>query len=277
MENIYKLKNNTDIFSKNLKQVYNYKTDNKIYKVQKNQIKLYNSKSLDKETLNSLLRQKQRNLFIEDVDLKSKIINAVKQNKNPLKLSIIKYNSPQKKNPFENIEKQGIFAYSYLSGQIPVKMSHGSVNLKIEWLEQPEDLNYDPILINCFEGLKEVAHPYSFLAYKCTEELLKSVNSKNKVMLLLPKLIKGLREALNSNYESICLKAIEITKLLSDIVKEKLNPYLKYIIQPINKLSYNLKYKDFVFEIFKQFEGFGGKVASDEIKKKVPSYMENRY
>jgi len=37
----------------------------------------------------------------------------------------------------------------------------------------------------------------------------------------------------------------------------------------------NRNYKDLVFEIFKQFEFYGGREVSLEIKKKVPSYMEN--
>lgn len=35
------------------------------------------------------------------------------------------------------------------------------------------------------------------------------------------------------------------------------------------------KYKDLVFDIYKQFEKFGGKEAALEIKRKVPNYMAN--
>jgi len=119
-------------------------------------------------------------------------------------------------------------------------MSHGNVNLKLTWEIQPEDLNYDPLLLICFEGLVEQAHPYKFLAYQCSIDLLSASNSSNKIIPLLPKLIRSLRGALNSKYESICLKAVEVTKILSSKVKEKLNPYVKFFIQPINKLSYDM-------------------------------------
>lgn len=132
------------------------------------------------------------------------------------------------------------FGYSYLAGGVPVKMTHGHVNLKLIWDIPREDLNYDPLLIVCFDGLKELAHPYKFIAYQSCLELLEASNARNKVVPLLPKLIKFLREALNSNYESVCLRAVEVTRLLSNLVQENLNAYLKYFIQPINKLSYNL-------------------------------------
>ena len=34
------------------------------------------------------------------------------------------------------------------------------------------DLDYDPLLINCFEGLLETDHPYSFVANRALTELL---------------------------------------------------------------------------------------------------------
>jgi hypothetical protein len=37
------------------------------------------------------------------------------------------------------------------------------------------------------------------------------------------------------------------------------------------------KYKDLVFEIFKEFEKYGGKEVYLEIKKKIPSYTESNY
>lgn len=119
-------------------------------------------------------------------------------------------------------------------------MAHGNVNLKLVWEVPIEDLNYDPLLVVCFEGLRELSHPYKFIAYQCCIEILQATNSKNKVIMILPKLIKHLRDALNSKYESVCLKGVEITKLLSSLVEDRLNPYIKFFIQPINRLVKNM-------------------------------------
>jgi hypothetical protein len=34
------------------------------------------------------------------------------------------------------------------------------------------ELNYDPILITCFEGLIEEKHPYSFIAFAVIKDML---------------------------------------------------------------------------------------------------------
>jgi hypothetical protein len=43
----------------------------------------------------------------------------------------------------------------------------------LQW-DTPPDLieTYDPILINCFEGLQETDHPYQFVAFNALKELL---------------------------------------------------------------------------------------------------------
>lgn len=119
-------------------------------------------------------------------------------------------------------------------------MTHGHVNLKIIWEIAIEDLSYDPLLVLCVEGLLEQAHPYKFIAYQCCKELLLAVNAKNKLIPILPKLIKHLRAALNTNIESTCLHTIEIIRIISNLVQNHLSPYVKYFIQQINKLSNNL-------------------------------------
>jgi hypothetical protein len=43
---------------------------------------------------------------------------------------------------------------------------------KIKWDKPPQELDYDPLLINCFEGLLETEHPYGFVANQALLELL---------------------------------------------------------------------------------------------------------
>jgi hypothetical protein len=44
---------------------------------------------------------------------------------------------------------------------------------------------YDPILVNCFEGLLETEHPYNFLAFEAMKELLDSQTAPQKTVPIL--------------------------------------------------------------------------------------------
>ena len=90
---------------------------------------------------------------------------------------------------------------------------------------------------------------------------------------ILSKLIQPLKDALICNEEDIFLEAMNVAEMLSDLVKENLNQYLHFFLQSINKRSFNLKYKERVFDLMRLFEENGGEEALKEIKKKVPTYM----
>ena len=57
------------------------------------------------------------------------------------------------------------FAHAYNAGTVPCHINHGCNKMLIKWDIPPEQLDYDPILVNCFEGLQETDHPYSFVAF----------------------------------------------------------------------------------------------------------------
>ena len=69
--------------------------------------------------------------------------------------------------------------------------------MKLNWSIPPENLDYDPTLIICFEGLLEVKHPYNFLAKQCVREMLFAKGASEKILQILPKLIDPLKVALN--------------------------------------------------------------------------------
>jgi Parkin co-regulated protein len=78
-------------------------------------------------------------------------------------------------NPFaSNKSKQKTnFGYAYTAGSIPCRINHGCNFNKLQWDTSPELIEtYDPILINCFEGLQETDHPYQFVAFTAIKELL---------------------------------------------------------------------------------------------------------
>ena len=147
------------------------------------------------------------------------------------------------------------------------------MKLKLKWDIQPENLDYDPTLIICFEGLLETKHPYNFAGKQCVRELLTAKGAADKVLPVLPRLISPLRNALASNKDEVFTEAMNVTEQLSLLVKDKLNPYLHFFLQMINKRSFNLKYKERVFDLLRVLELNGGDEALRIIKTKIPTYI----
>lgn len=167
------------------------------------------------------------------------------------------------------------FGHVYSAGGIPCRIEHGNVNMKLVWSIPPESLEYDPTLIICFEGLLETLHPYSFAAKQCVRELLSAKGAREKVIPILGRLIPHLKNALVCDNPDTFLEAMNVVEMLSDLVGELMNPYLHFFLQSINKRSFNLKYKERVFDLMRTLESNGGPEALVEIKKKVPTYMSS--
>ena len=167
------------------------------------------------------------------------------------------------------------FGHVYSAGGIPCRIEHGNVNMKLVWSIPPESLEYDPTLIICFEGLLETLHPYSFAAKQCVRELLSAKGAQEKVIPILGRLIPHLKNALVCDNPDTFLEAMNVVEMLSDLVGDLMNPYLHFFLQSINKRSFNLKYKERVFDLMRTLESNGGPEALVEIKKKVPTYMSS--
>ena len=167
------------------------------------------------------------------------------------------------------------FGHVYSAGGIPCRIEHGNVNMKLVWSIPPESLEYDPTLIICFEGLLETLHPYSFAAKQCVRELLSAKGAQEKVIPILGRLIPHLKNALVCDNPDTFLEAMNVVEMLSDLVGDLMNPYLHFFLQSINKRSFNLKYKERVFDLLRTLESNGGQDALVEIKKKVPTYMSS--
>ena len=75
----------------------------------------------------------------------------------------------------------------YNSGGIPCKIDHHAVTNKLKWDQGVNvagktnfvkilifflELNYDPILVTCFEGLMEQKHPYNFIVPAVIKDML---------------------------------------------------------------------------------------------------------
>jgi len=70
--------------------------------------------------------------------------------------------------------------------------------------------------------------------------MLLSEEAYDKVVPLLPRIIPLLRQALTINDKDAFIDSLEITIILSDLVKEILNAHLHLILQPINKKSFDV-------------------------------------
>jgi hypothetical protein len=205
---------------------------------------LYNSRSLDKESITRLRRINNR---FEYDDSNFSPLSRVKDEQfsqgkpkleKKLRISPLKYLSPVKSGPFEKVKTTN-FGLVYLSGGIPIKLIHGNVKLKIEWSAYPEDLIYNPLIVICFEGLLEVTHPYNFLAKQASIELLQAPNARNKMKAVIQQCVNLLRKALSYPMELIYSSAILITKLFIQVVKEDMLSYAHLLIQPLNKFTSN--------------------------------------
>ena len=96
--------------------------------------------------------------------------------------------------PFKSAKKHKTnFGYVYTSGGIPCRINHGCNTNKISWDTAPQDLDYDPLLVNCFEGLLETEHPYNLIATRGLLELLQAEGAGEKTAPIVGKLIMPLR------------------------------------------------------------------------------------
>ena len=211
----------------------------------------------------------RKNPFEDDsYDLLKASWDVSKKNKPTEKLRSVKLG-----NPFIPSNKHKTnFGFVYSAGGIPCRIEHGGVNLKLNWSIPIEKLDYDPILITCFEGLLETEHPYNFVGKQCIRELLAAEGAKEKVEPILSKLIGPLKDAIKCDNPEIFGEAMNDLQILSNMVKDKLNKYVHFFLQNLNKKSFNPKYKERVFEVLKTLEENGGPEVFKEIKRKIPTY-----
>ena len=211
----------------------------------------------------------RKNPFEDDsYDLLKASWDVSKKNKPTEKLRSVKL-----ANPFIPSNKHKTnFGFVYSAGGIPCRIEHGGVNLKLNWSIPIEKLDYDPILITCFEGLLETEHPYNFVGKQCIRELLAAEGAKEKVEPILSKLIGPLKDAIKCDNPEIFGEAMNDLQILSNMVKDKLNKYVHFFLQNLNKKSFNPKYKERVFEVLKTLEENGGPEVFKEIKRKIPTY-----
>lgn len=144
--------------------------------------------------------------------------------------------------------------------------------MRIKWDIPPEQLDYDPILVNCFEGLQETDHPYSFVAFQALKELLSAEGAAVKTPVIAQRLVMPLRGALVSKDMKIFSNGLEALKLLASVAGEALLVHVHILLASLNSKLSDKKFRDQVVSVLNTIERNGGKDACKVIKTKVPTY-----
>jgi hypothetical protein len=98
--------------------------------------------------------------------------------------------------PLGNKKHSTVFSSVYSRGGIPCRLIHGSVKHKVQWSVEITRLDYNPVLVTFFEGLRETQHPFKNLVEYGLMELIQAENAIEKVIALLPNISVPLRNAL---------------------------------------------------------------------------------
>ena len=122
-------------------------------------------------------------------------------------------------NPFGSSAKKHKtnFGYAYAAGSIPCRINHGCSFNKIQWDMDISCVDYDPVLINCFEGLLETEHPYNFVASQGARELLEAEGASDKTIPIVQKLILPLRAGLTCRDAKTWNNAMDLFKLMCEV------------------------------------------------------------
>jgi len=263
---------NPDIINLNVINYYN--DNNNLSVIDYNTNKRYNMQKYNKYNNNRYNSSREK--YIQNQYNKYSKKNIIRSNNKNINRSMSPVDRRKLKyvnDPFKVANKHKTnFGYVYSVGGIPCRLDFNS-NMTIKWDIEPKDLDYDPTLEICFEGLLETEHPYCFISRECIKQMLMAENAYEKVLPLLPKLLKHCRRALDDNNPVIFLSAMDVVRMLSFLVKDKMNKYLYLVLLPINKRSFRMKYKEKVFDLLRDLEENGGEDAYFMIKNKIPTYM----
>jgi hypothetical protein len=179
------------------------------------------------------------------------------------------------------------FRRFYERGDLPISIEHGPQN-RIAWKVDIQQLDYHHYLPIFFEGIREKADPYRFLAVQGVFDMLEKGGAK--VLPVIPQLIIPIKTALNtrdSEVIAITLKILQALVTCSDTVGEALVPYYRQILPIFNlyktknmnlgdKIQYGQRkgviLGDLIQQTLELFEMHGGEDAFINIKYMIPTY-----
>ena len=140
------------------------------------------------------------------------------------------------------------FAKAYAAGAIPCRINHGCSKHALQWDREPQELDYDPLLVHVCEGLAETKHPFVFVARTAFKELMCAAGGSVKAVPLTGRLARPLRMALCTRDDGVFKAALDAISLLAQAVGEELAPHLGVLLVQINKKSFQAKFKACILE-----------------------------
>jgi hypothetical protein len=165
------------------------------------------------------------------------------------------------------------FASAYAGGHIPACIDHGCNTNKLKWSTSPDESEYDPLLVLCFEAIVETEHPYLFLARQMLTDMLNADGATQKCQPLVPALVGAARGALLSKDEGAVSFAITAVTMLSRVVGQAMNPQLKMLVAQLHRHALKSRsLSGLVTTALQTLEENGGPEALKVIKAKIPTY-----
>jgi len=180
------------------------------------------------------------------------------------------------------------FRRFYDRGDIPIQVAFEGAKRKVQWKVDFHKLDYHHYLPIFFDGVREQAEPYKFLARQGTFDLLSQ--GQGKILAVVPQLIIPIKTALNTrDHEIVCemLKVLQKLVVCSDMCGEALVPYYRQLLPVFNllknknvnigdRIDYSQQKRanlgDLIDQTLELFEIHGGEDAFINIKYMIPTY-----
>mmetsp|Transcript_44916 Transcript_44916/g.66071 ORF Transcript_44916/g.66071 Transcript_44916/m.66071 type:complete len:301 (-) Transcript_44916:82-984(-) len=187
------------------------------------------------------------------------------------------------------------FRKFYERGDLPIQINHRGRS-EISWKIAVELLDYHHYLPIFFSGLREIEHPYSFLAFEGVKNLLE--HGGTKILPVVPQLIIPIKDALNTRDPRIIVKTLKVIMILvkagnhgngkENFIGQALVPYYRQILPVLNifkeknrNLGDGIEYSqknaenigDLIDETLEVLEQNGGDDAFINIKYLIPTYQ----
>lgn len=186
------------------------------------------------------------------------------------------------------VKKPTEFRRFYDRGDLPLQVAFDGAQRKVQWKVKLDRLDYHHYLPIFFDGIREQAEPYKFLARQGTYDMLAKGGSK--ILSVIPQLIIPIKTALNTrDHEIVCemLKVLQKLVVSGEMIGEALVPYYRQILPVFNLLKnkninigdhidYSQQKRanvgDLIDETLELFECHGGEDAFINIKYMIPTY-----
>lgn len=139
--------------------------------------------------------------------------------------------------------------------------------------------SFDPLLISFFEGLTETNHPYTFFVTEGIKGMLASEGSYEKVLDILPKLTRPLRQGLSCKKKLPFKASLRALNQLTDLMGFEIIPVLSVLLSPVALKASNKLLKN---EMMAALQGVERKFSDAPslremvfkiIKSKIPTYV----